>query len=243
MGLPLPAPQLQFIDGDGNPYAGGTVETYVPGTTTPQNTWADEGETVLNTNPVVLDAAGRASIWGSGDCRFIVRDVTGQLVYDGVTSVANLAGLVTTAQLNAAVQTETNRAEAAESTLTNNLTAETTRAEAAESTLTTNLNNEITRAEAAEAHLQSQITTAGTQSIQFGYATTNTSGVGTVTFTTAYTSAPEVVVTQGGTGFTDVWIVTSSTTTGFTATASQPGSSYGTVTGVACGFSWISIGV
>jgi hypothetical protein len=31
----LPAPELQFCDADGKPYAGGSLATYIPGTSTP----------------------------------------------------------------------------------------------------------------------------------------------------------------------------------------------------------------
>ena len=32
----LPEPELQFIDANGNPYAGGTLALFEPGTTTPK---------------------------------------------------------------------------------------------------------------------------------------------------------------------------------------------------------------
>lgn len=241
--LILPPPQTQFIDADGHPYAGGTVESYVPGTSTPKDTWKDVGQTALNTNPVILDAAGRAIIWGTGEYRFIVRDVTGQLIYDGVTSVVDLSGLVTTAELNAAVQAEIDRAEAAEAALQTQITAEVSRAGAAENTLTTNLNAEIARAEAAEAGLQSQITALTTgQKIQAGTGLANSSGLATVTFPTAFTGTPAVTCTTYGAALSDEWISVVPTSTGFTAYCSQPlaGSSLG---GAPIGFLWIAVGV
>lgn len=242
-GFILPPPQDQWIDADGEPYAGGTVETYIPGTTTPKNTWKDEGETVLNTNPIILDAAGRATIWGTGDYRFIVRDNTGQLVYDGISSVVDLSGYVTTAALNAAVQAETNRAEAAEANLQSQITAEVARAEAAENTLTTNLNAEIARAEAAEAHLQSEITALTTgQKVQAGTGLANSSGIASVTFPTAYTGTPVVTATTWGSALSDEWISITPTSTGFTAYCSQPLSG-STIGGAPIGFMWIAVGV
>lgn len=86
MGSLLPNGQQQFLDANGAPLAGGQVYFYEPGTTTPKNTWQDYGLTVLNTNPVVLNAAGRATIWGSGEYRQIVQDVNGNLVWDQNTS-------------------------------------------------------------------------------------------------------------------------------------------------------------
>src|SRR5215467_6782590 len=82
----LPAPEVQFIDENGAPYAGGSVEFYIPGTDTPKDTWSDNGGTALNTNPVVLDAAGRALIFGDGDYRAVLKDALGNLIYDQWTS-------------------------------------------------------------------------------------------------------------------------------------------------------------
>lgn len=82
----LPNAQQQFCDGNGAPLAGGSVYFYVVGTTTPKTTYQDQALSTPNTNPVVLDAAGRATIWGSGSFRQVLYDVNGNLVWDGVTS-------------------------------------------------------------------------------------------------------------------------------------------------------------
>lgn len=82
----LPNAQQQFCDSNGQPLAAGSVYMYVPGTTTPKTTYQDSGLTVPNTNPVVLNAAGRAAIWGNGSFRQVVYDVNGVLIWDGVTS-------------------------------------------------------------------------------------------------------------------------------------------------------------
>lgn len=82
----LPNGQQQFCDANGQPLAGGAVYFYVVGTTTPLATYQDQGLTVPNSNPVVLDSAGRATIWGSGNFRQIVYDVFGNLIWDQVTS-------------------------------------------------------------------------------------------------------------------------------------------------------------
>lgn len=81
----LPSAELQFCDSNGNPLAGGKVYFYIPNTTTPKNTWQDPQQTILNPNPVVLDAAGRAIIWGAGTYRQQVYDANGNLIYDAVT--------------------------------------------------------------------------------------------------------------------------------------------------------------
>lgn len=53
-------PNEQFCDATGTPYAGGSLTFYASGTTTPLNTYSDKALTIANTNPVVLDSAGRA---------------------------------------------------------------------------------------------------------------------------------------------------------------------------------------
>lgn len=62
----LPSGKQQFTDGNGVPLANGTVYMYQPNTTTCKNTWQDSAQSMLNTCPIVLDAAGRAIIFGTG---------------------------------------------------------------------------------------------------------------------------------------------------------------------------------
>ncbi len=59
----MPVPQLQFFDQNGTPLAFGCVFTYRSQTTTPLNTYTDFTGTILNSNPVPLNAAGSAGIW------------------------------------------------------------------------------------------------------------------------------------------------------------------------------------
>ena len=63
MSILTPMPVMQFFDDNGDPLAGGKVYTYEAGTTTPLATYTDETGGTANTNPVVLDSAGRANIW------------------------------------------------------------------------------------------------------------------------------------------------------------------------------------
>lgn len=103
----LPTPEIQIIDQNGNPLESGSIETLVPGTTTPKPTWQDADQTILNTNPIVLDAAGRAIVYGSGIYRWIVRDSAGNLVFDQLTADTSTGGLanggVSTGSANAQV--------------------------------------------------------------------------------------------------------------------------------------------
>ena len=53
----------QFFDDAGAALAGGKVYTYAAGTLTPKTTYTTEAGTVANANPIILDSAGRASIF------------------------------------------------------------------------------------------------------------------------------------------------------------------------------------
>lgn len=53
-------PDIQFADSTGAPYSGGQLFFYASGTSTKLNTYSDAGLTIANSNPVVLDSAGRA---------------------------------------------------------------------------------------------------------------------------------------------------------------------------------------
>jgi len=84
----VPNGQQQFIDGNGNPYASGLVYFYsnYPTCTIAKNTWQDSGGTILNTNPVVLDAAGRATIFGSGAYCQVLKDSLGNTIWSKYTA-------------------------------------------------------------------------------------------------------------------------------------------------------------
>lgn len=56
----------QFVDDNGKPLAGGKVWTYESGTTTPKPTFSDANGNAVNTNPIVLNEAGRANIYLDG---------------------------------------------------------------------------------------------------------------------------------------------------------------------------------
>lgn len=61
-----PPPRLQFFTNAGVPMAGGFLYTYAAGTTTPLVTYTDSSGTIANTNPIILDSRGEASIWLGG---------------------------------------------------------------------------------------------------------------------------------------------------------------------------------
>ena len=63
--------------------AGGSLTFYEVGTTTPKNTHSDPALTILNSNPVVLNSAGRAAveIWGTGNYDVVLKDADGATVW------------------------------------------------------------------------------------------------------------------------------------------------------------------
>jgi len=83
----------QFFDDNGVPLAGGLIYTYNAGTTTPVVTYTTITGTVNNTNPIVLDAAGRTpnEIWLDGGVlyKFVVKTSLGVTVgtYDNMPAV------------------------------------------------------------------------------------------------------------------------------------------------------------
>lgn len=83
----------QFFDDNGDPLTGGLLYVYTAGTTTPATTWTSNSGASANTNPIVLDAAGRtpAQIWvnGGSTYKFILKTSTGTLVgtYDNIPGI------------------------------------------------------------------------------------------------------------------------------------------------------------
>ncbi|MEK9723019.1 MAG: capsid cement protein [Rhodospirillaceae bacterium] len=62
-GTIAPFPKHQFFDNNGDPAAGYQLFVYAAGTTTKINSWTDVDLTAANTNPIILDSAGRATIF------------------------------------------------------------------------------------------------------------------------------------------------------------------------------------
>jgi len=115
-----PQPKLQFFDANGDPLVGGKLYSYIAGTTTPQATYTDESGATANTNPVILDSRGEASVWfGAGTYKLKLTTAADVDVWtvDNIgsdVSVADLAtgiqawlGTPTSANLRAAMVDET----------------------------------------------------------------------------------------------------------------------------------------
>jgi len=90
-----PAPVLMDLLGL-QPCAGGSLAFYDLNTTTPRDTWSDSAQTILNTNPVLLDSSGRANtnIWLDGAYSVRLRDAAGQVVWTRDVNSGVTAGLV-----------------------------------------------------------------------------------------------------------------------------------------------------
>lgn len=234
----LPSPELQFADGNGLPYSGGTLAFYTAGTSTPKNTWSDSGGTVLNANPLTLDSAGRAVVWGDGQYRMVLHDVNGNLIFDQTTTTmvsAAMAPVCIAADLptaraamgiTSAISTEASARAAADSAEASaraaaDSTEASTRA-AADTTLTTNLAAEVTRAEAAEAALSASIAGITGSGLKTGSGTTDGSANATVTYGSPFATASDAVVCTPITSI-GAWIVIGSVTrTGFTVRSLSP---------------------
>jgi len=89
----LPFGVLQFLDGNGNPLAGGNVvyeDPAAPGVL--KTIWADEAQTIPIANPVTLNSAGRpetggseVGVFGTGSYRMFVNDFNNALQWSALT--------------------------------------------------------------------------------------------------------------------------------------------------------------
>lgn len=83
----------QFFDNNGDILSGGLLYVYTAGTTTPATTWTSNSGAVANTNPIVLDSAGRVpyEIWlNSGvTYKFVLKTSTGVTIgtYDNIPAI------------------------------------------------------------------------------------------------------------------------------------------------------------
>lgn len=84
----LPNAKATFVDQNGKPLSSGKVYFYEPGTTTAKTTWQDINKVTANGNPVNLDAAGRALVWGDGSYRQQVYDRNNNLQWDQTTTIS-----------------------------------------------------------------------------------------------------------------------------------------------------------
>lgn len=75
--------KLQEFDSSGDPLNSGLLYTYEAGTLTPLATYTTQSLGVANANPVVLDSAGRATVWLSDAAyRMILKTSAGVTIWD-----------------------------------------------------------------------------------------------------------------------------------------------------------------
>ena len=98
---PLAGAGWQFFDNLGTPLAGGLLYTYTAGTTTPQATYTSAAGTIANTNPIVLDAAGRTAnqtwLTTGGAYKFVLQTSAAVTIgtYDNISGINDLTGSLT----------------------------------------------------------------------------------------------------------------------------------------------------
>ena len=98
---PLAGAGWQFFDNLGTPLAGGLLYTYTAGTTTPQATYTSAAGTIANTNPIVLDAAGRTAnqtwLTTGGAYKFVLQTSAAVTIgtYDNISGINDLTGALT----------------------------------------------------------------------------------------------------------------------------------------------------
>jgi len=88
---------MQFFDANGNPLAGGLLYTYAAGTVNPLVTYTDFGAFTPNSNPIVLDSRGEASVWvADSDYYFELKNSSGSLQW----TADNISAGLTTLQIH-----------------------------------------------------------------------------------------------------------------------------------------------
>ena len=95
-----PSPKMQFFTAAGIPLVGGKLYTYASGTTVPLATYTDDTGNTANTNPVILDSRGEASVWiGPSKYTFVLEDANDNLIWtaDGVGATQGKQNPVTVA--------------------------------------------------------------------------------------------------------------------------------------------------
>jgi len=94
---PVGGVAAQFFTNTGVVLAGGKIYTYAAGTTTPLTTYTTSAGNVAQTNPIILNSAGRVS--GSGEIwiqfasyKFVLKDSNDVLIatYDNIRAVGGI---------------------------------------------------------------------------------------------------------------------------------------------------------
>lgn len=93
----------QFFDNNGVPLAGGKLYTYAAGTTTPATTYTSALGNVNNSNPIILNSAGRPSsqIWLDNNVNYkFVLSTSGDVVLWTMDNIPGISSFATTTIAN-----------------------------------------------------------------------------------------------------------------------------------------------
>ena len=96
---PVAGAAQQFFSNSGVPLAGGLLYTYAAGTTTPLATYTTAAGTTANSNPIVLNSAGRldSEVWLTSTLtyKFVLKDSGGVTIatYDDIPGIGSVSGL------------------------------------------------------------------------------------------------------------------------------------------------------
>jgi len=90
---PIGGAGWQFFNNDGTVLAGGKLQTYIAGTSTPKTSYTTSTGNIAHTNPIILDSAGRVpggEIWlTAGLYKFVLSTSTNTLIgtYDNINGI------------------------------------------------------------------------------------------------------------------------------------------------------------
>lgn len=96
MAVLLPNGKQYYTDSStGLPLVGGKVYTYAAGTTTPKATYTTAAASTQNTNPVILDARGEATIFWSGAYKIVIKDSLDNTIWtaDNIDTAVDIASV------------------------------------------------------------------------------------------------------------------------------------------------------
>lgn len=89
-GTVMPYAKIQFFDNNGDPCNGCLLSTFAAGTSTPLATYSESTLTTPNANPVVMDSAGRATVFLSPTAyKFVLKSAASVTIWtvDGISAV------------------------------------------------------------------------------------------------------------------------------------------------------------
>lgn len=100
---PLAGAGWQFFDNNGDPLSGGLLYTYAAGTTTPATTYTSSSGATANTNPIVLNSAGRppSQVWlnSTDNYKFVLANSSNVTIWT-MDNIAGNSSFVTTTIAN-----------------------------------------------------------------------------------------------------------------------------------------------